>query len=156
YGSARYSLLTHVATVTDLSVQGPAALNESVAKVVIDHPALDLVDQWNRAQANPSALKPDEALPVADRIEVDGIKMAGGGITGTMASAALAKMRIYPWALFRPGMPAPKDLGQVIDSSLEKQRKVTAQQQAMLEQAQKKQAEGGDSDQTSPDTGPSP
>src|ERR1700749_1930059 len=52
YGSAHYSLLNHVATVTDLSVQGPGptALSESAAKVVIDHPALDLVDRWNRAQ----------------------------------------------------------------------------------------------------------
>jgi hypothetical protein len=157
YGRAHYSLLSHVATVTDLSVQGPAALNESIAKVVIDHPALDLADQLNRAQANPSALKPDQALPVADRIEVDGIKMSGGETAGTMASVSLAKMRIYPWAIFHPGMPAPKDFGQVIAAALQKQRKVAAQQQAILEQAQKPQAEGdGDSNQAAPETGPSP
>ncbi len=160
YGSAHYSLLSHVATVTDLSVQGPAALNESVAKIVIDHPALDLADRLTKAQANPAALKPDDALPVADRIEVDGIKMSTGEAAGTMASASLARMRLYPWAIFHPGIPAPKDFGQVLAASLEKQRKLTAQQQAMLEQAQKKQAEGdGDNDSndhSSSDTGPSP
>ena len=155
YGSAHYSLLTHVATVTDLSIKGPVAVNESIAKIVIDHPALDFADRWSRAQANPSALHPDEALPVADRIEVDGITMAGGETAGTLASISLTKMRIYPWAILHPGIPAPKDFLKVIAASLEKQRMVAARQQATLEQAQKKQAEG-DSDQTAPDTGPSP
>ena len=89
YGSAHYSLLTHVATVTDLSVQGsgPAALSETIAKVVVDHPALDFADRWNRAQANPSALKPDDALPVADRIEIDGVTRA----SSHLASATPAR-----------------------------------------------------------------
>jgi hypothetical protein len=61
YGGASYSLLSHTATITDLSIQGPPAypLNETIAKVAVEGPALDFVDQWNKAQANPSALKPD-------------------------------------------------------------------------------------------------
>src|ERR1700754_1636895 len=60
YASAHYSLLRHVATVTDLTIQGPGAnaLSESAAKLVVDHPALDLADRWSRGQANPAALKP--------------------------------------------------------------------------------------------------
>ncbi|HEX4505581.1 MAG TPA: hypothetical protein VH722_07605 [Alphaproteobacteria bacterium] len=159
YGGAHYSLLTHVATVTDLSIQGsgPSALSETIAKVVVDNPALDFADRWNRAQANPSALKPDDVLPVADRIEVDGVKSTGGGTTGTIASASLTKMRIYPWALTRPGMPALKDIGQVIAASMQAQQKIAAQQQAILAQAQKQQAgDGGDDAQESPVTAPSP
>lgn len=161
YGSAHYSLLSHVATVTDLSIKGPepAAFSESIAKIVVDHPALDIVDRWHRAQANPGALKPDDALPVADRIEADGIKVSGAGTKGGIASTFLSKMRIYPWALLRPGMPALKDIGQVIAASMAAQQKITAQQKAMLEQAQKPQAAqdgDGDSGQAAQDAGPSP
>jgi len=159
YGSAHYSLLSHVATVTDLSIKGPgpAALNETIAKIVIDRPALDFADSWARAEADPAALKPDQALPVADRIAVDGITMNGGGTTGRLASASLAKARVYPWALLRPGMPALKDVGQVLAASMAAQQKIAAQQKQMLEQAQKPQtAEDGDTAQTAPDIGPSP
>ena len=157
YGSAHYSLFTHIATVTDLSIQGsgPAALSETIAKVVVDNPALDLVDQWNHAQANPAALKPDDALPVADRIEVEGVKTSGADTSGTIASASLAKLRIYPWALTRPGMPALKDLGQVIAASMQAQQKIAAQK-SMLE-AQKPQGDdGGDNAQDTTSTTPSP
>lgn len=159
YGSAHYSPFSHVATVTDLTIQGPGAnaLTQAAAKLVVDHPALDLADRWSRAQANPAALKPDEALPVADRIEIEGLKSSGGGATGGIANASLTKMRIYPWALLRPGVPALKDIGQVIATSMEAQRKVAAEQKAMLEQAQKKQAEdAGDGDQGASDAGASP
>src|ERR1700722_1802643 len=50
YGGARYSLLSHTAVITDLSIQGPASfpINQTTAKLTIERPALDLVDQWNK------------------------------------------------------------------------------------------------------------
>src|SRR5271170_7673168 len=73
YGGANYSLLSHTATITDLSIQGPASypLNQTISKITVERPTLDFVDQWNKAQANPSALKPDQAIPVADRVTVE-------------------------------------------------------------------------------------
>jgi len=159
YGSARYSFFGHVATVTDLTIHGPGAnaLSESIAKLVVTNPALDLADRWNKAQANPAALKPDEALPVADGIEIEGLKSSGAGTTGAIANASVTKMRVYPWALLHPGVPALKDIGPVIAASMEAQRKIAAEQKAMLEQAQKAQAEDtGDGNQDTTAAAPSP
>jgi len=151
YGGARYSLFSHTATITDLSIQGPASypLNQTIAKITVEHPALDFVDQWNKAQANPSALKPDQAIPVADRVTVEGAKFSGngGGATagsGTIASSSLAKIRIYPWPFFQPGVPPLQDFGTVFLSALEAQKKVTAEQQALLAQQQKSLAQPRD------------
>jgi hypothetical protein len=139
YGDASYSLLSHTATITDLSVQGPASypLNETIAKVTVERPALDFIDQWNKAQANPAALKPDQALPVADRVTLEGVKFSGNRTSGTIASSSLAKLRIYPWPFFQSGVPPLKDFGGVFTSALETQKKVTAEQQALLAQQQK-------------------
>jgi hypothetical protein len=139
YGGASYSLLSHTATITDLSIEGPPSypLNETIAKVKVERPALDLVDQWNKAQANPSALKPDQALPVADRVTVEGVKFSGNGTSGTIANSSFAKLRIYPWPFFQPGVPPLKDFGQIFMSALETQKRLTAERQALLAQVQK-------------------
>jgi hypothetical protein len=143
YGGARFSLFTHTAVITDLSVQGPppTSFNETIAKLTVEHPALDFMDEWSRAQANPSALKPDQALPAADRVTVEGAKFSGNGASGNIASSSLAKPRIYPWPFFQPDVPALKDFGGVFMSALEAQKKVTAEQKALLAQRQRSQGQ---------------
>lgn len=138
YGGANFSLLSHTAVITDLSIQGPSSfpVNQTIAKLTIEQPALDLVDQWNKAQANPSALKPDQALPVADRIAIEGVKMSGAA-NGTMAGTSLTKLRIYPWPLFRPGMPALKDIGDVFAASMRAQAQIAEEQKALAAPQQK-------------------
>jgi len=149
YGGARFSLLTHTAVITDLSVQGPppTSFNETIAKITVEHPALDFIDGWSRAQANSSVLKPDYALPVAGRVTVEGAKFSGNGTSGTIASSSLAGLRIYPWPFFQPGVPPLKDFGGVFESALEAQKKVTQEQQALLAQQQTSQRQAQESGQ---------
>ena len=144
YGAATYGALDHRAEIDDLSIQGPAPLsiNETIAKVTIEGPTLDFADRWNKAAANPAALAPDQALPVADRIAVQGVKMSGGYSTGTIADTALAKLRLYPWAILHQGVPALQDVGGVLAAALNAQKQLAAREQALL--ASQQAAAAGD------------
>lgn len=145
YTKANYGVFSHVAEIDGLTFQGPApqSATETIDKVTVEKPALDFMDGWNKAQANQAALKPDQALPVADRITVEGVKLTDGFVSGSIASSSLAKLRVYPWALFRPGLPPLKDFAAVFATAIQTKTKLAAQQQAMLGQLKK----DGDDDQ---------
>jgi hypothetical protein len=151
YGGARYSLLSRTAVITDLSVQGPATfpINETIAKVTVEGPALDFSDRWNKAQANPSALTPDQALPVVDRIMIEGVKIHGAA-NGSLASTSMTKIRLYPWALLRPGVPALKDIGDVFAASMRAQALIAQQQKALTARQQESADQTGDSGSAAP------
>jgi hypothetical protein len=147
YGAATYGATNHRAEIDDLSILGPAplAINETIANVIIEGPTLDFADRWNKAAADPAALTPDQALPVADRIAVQGIKMNGGYSRGTIADTSLVKLRLYPWALLHQGVPALKDIGGVLADALARQKQFAAQEQALI--AQEDKAAGADDSQ---------
>jgi hypothetical protein len=131
YGSARFSLLSHTAIVTDLALQTPGAVAATVAKLEVVRPDLDLVDQWNKAQANPALFKPDQPLAVADRVSITGVKLAGGQAAGTIESFSIEKARLYPWALVHPGVPPFVDAVKAFSDTLRMQREFTAEQQKL-------------------------
>jgi hypothetical protein len=152
YAGATYSAVNHRAELTGLSLQGPAPLsiNETITKIIIDRPVLDFMDRWNQAQANPGALMPEQALPVADRIAVDGVKMSGGYSNGTIADTTLTGLRIYPWALLHQGVPPLKDFGTVLATALNTQQRIAAQEKAL--KAEEEKAANDDQDQSQTQT----
>jgi hypothetical protein len=135
YGGARYSLLSHTAELTDLSVQhsGDTPITATIAKLSVKNPNLTLADDWNHAAGNPTALKPDQPLPVADRIAVRGVEVKAGPGTLSIADSAIDKPRIYPWALLHPGLPslktAPAIFAAMIAQSQAYQARLKEQQQ---------------------------
>jgi len=145
YDKANYGPFNHVAEIDGLTVQTPApqSVNETIARITIENPALDFIDGWNKAEANRAALKPDQALPVADRITVEGVKLSGGFANGSIGSSSLAKLRIYPWALLHPGVPPLNEFETVFLTAMRTQATLAAEQQAMLGQLKKE----GDDDQ---------
>ena len=62
---------------------------------------------------------------------------------------SLTKLRIYPWPLFRPGMPALKDIGDVFAASMRAQAQIAEEQKALAAQ-QQKSAEAEDSGAAAP------
>jgi hypothetical protein len=138
YAGAHYALLTHTAEIIELSVKkaGDVAATATIAKMAVKQPALDLQDRWNEAAANPDAFKPDQALPVAERITIQGLKIQTPLGSGSVANSAIDTPRIYPWALLHSEVPALKDMPALFSSMIAQQK---ASQDAL-----KQQQEDGD------------
>lgn len=111
YGGAHYSLLTRTAELTDVVIRGPGSnpYDVKIADLSVRGPALDFQDAWSRAAANPAALRPEQALPVADRIEIRKLAVHNGDGDGTIGAASLDRPRVYPWAILHPGAPKLSD-----------------------------------------------
>lgn len=112
YGEAHYALFSRTATVTGVLFQSPDGVRLTIDKVLVENPAQDFGDRWNAARENPDALKPDWAVPVADRISLQGLKIAGAKSFGAIAGVSLAGLRIYPWPFHRPGVPRIENFAQ--------------------------------------------
>ena len=112
YAKARYSLITRTATVEGIkgATTGENPAKVEIATLSVKGPNLGLVDDWNRAAANPSALKPDQAVAVADRVGVQGLSVDAQATTGTVSKISIDEPRLYPWALLHDGVPALSEI----------------------------------------------
>jgi len=128
YGEARYAVSSRTATVTDLLFQLPDGVRLTVDRIVVENPAQDFGDRWNAAREKPDALRPDWAVPVADRIVLTGLKLAGAKSSATTASMSLAGLRIYPWPLHRPAVPPLDNLVQALEAFSQAADRVQAYQ----------------------------
>lgn len=112
YKTVDYNVATDTATLGGLTAKGTGGqpFDLAIDQVEVGKPAKDFADAWAQAAANPSALAPDKALPVAGSIVLKGVTVHFGPASATMASAKLDGLRVYPWALLHQGVPTFADL----------------------------------------------
>jgi hypothetical protein len=108
YKSAEYSLFSKRATVTGVAMH--AAISDPVDVMVdeleIEKPNLDFATVWSDAVAHPETRKPEAAIPVSDRITINGLAFRSASTSGTVALASVDGVRVYPWALLHAGIPS--------------------------------------------------
>jgi hypothetical protein len=111
YKDAHYSVLSHQAVVTGLTVhaeiagQTPQQLDIKIDSIQTENPNLDFSGSWKQAVADKTAFTSEMALPVADSIILNGVTVHSVAINMTEKSARIDKFRIYPWALLHGGIP---------------------------------------------------
>ncbi len=111
YQDAHYSVLSHQAVVTGLTVRaeiaGPTSqqIDLKIASIVTENPNLNFASSWKQAVADKAALTSEMALPVADSIAVNGVTIHSATINMTEDFIHIDKPRVYPWALLHGGMP---------------------------------------------------
>ncbi|HKX11048.1 MAG TPA: hypothetical protein VJN67_22815, partial [Stellaceae bacterium] len=112
YKTVDYNVATDTATLGSLTAKGTGAqpFDLTIDQVEVSKPAKDFSTAWAQAAANPAALAPDKALPVAGSIVVKGVTFHFGPASATMASAKLDGLKVYPWALLHQGVPTLADL----------------------------------------------
>ena len=112
YKTVDYNIATDTATLGSLTARGTGAqpFDLAIDQVEVSKPAKDFSAAWAQAAANPSALAPDKALPVAGSIVVKGVTVHFGPASSTMTSARLDGLRLYPWALLHAGVPTIADV----------------------------------------------
>jgi hypothetical protein len=112
YKTAEYNVATDKATLGGVALKGTGTqvFDATIDNVEVTKPSADFANAWAQAAANPAALAPDKALPVAGSITVKGATIHFGAASGTMASAKLDGLRLYPWALLHSGVPSFTDV----------------------------------------------
>lgn len=116
YKTAHYSLLSHRAVVTEMTLHGelpgdpPRPFDVAADSVETRDPNLDFPASWANAVAAPTSLGPDTALTVAGSVAVKGLTVHSAVINLTEASVQITKLRVYPWALLHDGMPTWREL----------------------------------------------
>jgi hypothetical protein len=116
YKDAHYSVLSHHAVVTGLTLhaeiagQTPQQIDITIDSIETENPNLDLPSSWNKAVADKAAFTSEMALPVADSITVNGVTVHSAAITMTEDSFRIDKLRVYPWAFLHDGMPALEEI----------------------------------------------
>ncbi len=107
YKTVDYNVATDTATLGGLTAKGTGAqpFDLAIDQVEVTKPSKEFSAAWAQAAANPAALAPDKALPVAGSILVKGVTLHMGPASSTMASAKLEGLRLYPWALLHSGVP---------------------------------------------------
>src|SRR5260370_38057683 len=112
YKTAEYNVATDTATVAGVDFKGTGVqtFDVSVDQLEVSKPSKDFAVDWAQAAANPAALAPEKALPVAGGITLKGATVHFGPGSGTMASAKVNGLRLYPWALLHAGVPTWSDV----------------------------------------------
>jgi hypothetical protein len=116
YKDAHYSVLSKHAVVTGLTLHGliagpsPQPIEVTIDSIETTNPNLDFARSWADAAAHAAALAPDTALVVADAVAVKGVIVHSALFSGTVESARIDKLRLYPWALLHGGMPSWNEL----------------------------------------------
>jgi hypothetical protein len=108
YKTAEYNVATNKAMLGGVAFKGTGAqaFDATLDEIEVGNPSADFANAWAQAAANPAALAPDQALPVAGSIAVKGASIHFGTASGTVASARLEGLRLYPWALLHAGVPS--------------------------------------------------
>jgi len=108
YKTAQYNVATDKATLGGVALKGTAAqaFDAAIDEIEVSKPSADFATAWAQAAANPAALLPEKALPVAGSIAIKGASIHFGPASGTIASAKLEGLRLYPWALLHAGVPS--------------------------------------------------
>ena len=117
YKTAEYNVATDKATLGGVTFkvtfQGTSAqaFDAAIDEIEVGKPSADFANAWAQAAANPAALAPEKALPVAGSIALKGATIHFGPpsapiASGTLASAKLEGLRLYPWALLHAGVPS--------------------------------------------------
>jgi hypothetical protein len=116
YKTAHYSILSHEAVVTGMTVHGEIAGNPpqpydvTAATIAAEQPNLGFADAWTHAMAAPATFGPDAPLPVAAAVTMTGLTVHSAVINLTEDSVHVTNPHLYPWALLHQGMPSWKDL----------------------------------------------
>src|SRR5260370_19042263 len=108
YKTAEYNVATNKATLGGVTFKGNGAqtFDAAIDEIEVGNPSADFANAWAQAAANPAALAPDRALPVAGSIALKGASIHFGPASGTLASTKLEGLRLYPWALLHAGVPS--------------------------------------------------
>jgi hypothetical protein len=88
----------------DLPGGQPRSFDIDIESVATANPNLDLAAAWSSARANPSAIAPETALPVADTITFKAMTIHSAVLDMTQGSTVLSHARLYPWPLPRDGI----------------------------------------------------
>ena len=111
YENAHYSIWSGHATLSGFALHGvlpgaaPQDFDIAIDDIELSKPALDFSASWSQAEANPAALTPDTALAIGDSIALRGVTLHAGTMSMSLDATQLDRPRIYPWALFQPGVP---------------------------------------------------
>jgi hypothetical protein len=108
YKTAEYNVATDTATLGGVTIKGTGAqvFDVTVDEVEVGRPSMDFAPGWAQAAANPAAMAPDKALPVAGTITVKGVTVHAAAAAVTIASMHVDGLRLYPWALLHSGVPS--------------------------------------------------
>jgi hypothetical protein len=116
YKTAHYSLLSHEAVVTGMTVHGeipgspPQPFDVTADTITTEKPNLDFSASWAHALAAPAAFGPDAPLPVAGSATITGMTVHSAVVNLTEDAISVTNLRLYPWALLHDGMPSWHDL----------------------------------------------
>jgi hypothetical protein len=108
YKTAEYNVATNTARLGGVAFKGTGAqtFDATIDEIEVGNPSADFANAWAQAAANPAALAPDKALPVAGSIALKGASIHFESASGTLASTKLEGLRVYPWALLHSGVPS--------------------------------------------------
>jgi len=108
YKTAEYNVATNTATLGGVTFKSTSAqpFDVTLDQVEVSKPSTEFAAAWAQAMANPAALAPDKALPVAGSITIKGAASHLATGSATVASIRLDGLRLYPWALLHAGVPS--------------------------------------------------
>ena len=109
YASVDYSLIGNKTSVNGLTLVFPylgSSTTLTVARLDVVNGSTNLGDSFAQLQANPALATKDMVLPVADKIEVNGLTAVSARLNASLVSAEIEGVRLHPWSLFQPGIPS--------------------------------------------------
>jgi hypothetical protein len=107
YKTAKYAATSNTVELGYVAVHiaSEPPIDITADAVEVARPALDLEARWRSAEANPSTLTPEAALPVADSVVMRGLSVRTTGGGGSIERFRIDGVRVYPWALLQKGVP---------------------------------------------------
>jgi hypothetical protein len=108
YKSFDVNLATRQAVLKGIEIHGISSvkLDAVIDEIDVAKPDLDFAKSWSEASANPAALAPDKAVPIADDITVKGVTAHVENQDIKIGSVNVAKLTLFPWALLHDGVPS--------------------------------------------------
>jgi hypothetical protein len=103
YASAHYSPFGKKATIEGLTLDSSDApeYHLKIERIEIVEPNAGFAEAWNKAKADPAAVAPDLAVPVAREIVISGVTFAMPNVSSTVGELRQTGARVYPHALLQ-------------------------------------------------------
>ena len=108
YKDASYAPASGIASLSGVTVHKaePHPFDATIEQVELRKPSLELAAQWAQAAANPAALTPETAWPVAQSVLAKGVTVHFEPATVSFDAMHIDGLWFFPWPLFQPGVPS--------------------------------------------------
>jgi hypothetical protein len=108
YKAANYDLAANRAVLTGLEIRGPG-IGAAVNELEIDGLSLSIDSDWAAALQDPDAQTRERAVPIFDKVTINGLAVRGVTDEFRAGTVQLTGMRLYPWLRQHTAASSPGD-----------------------------------------------